>query len=433
MAPGRNLVSLPGPGVGNWLSLSGKSGACRLFAKPVLNSRQPIVRIPPVSGTFRGGIMSVLATVTARPIMAGPSVPGRIRAGQFVARIVPFSHLFRHDFEIEALNSLAMVQNIFYRPTVLAALAETGSLADQMQLVLVHGPDGVLRAFVPMAARRGALGAPLRLGRAFCGVHHFDATPLIDRSTPDAADALVAALMQAGGVIFPQVDLDGKVAKLLTTAAGRQGMKALSFGAGHRPILSGKNSNLTKQLAGRFKRARAILTRTHGKLIYSERSDRHGIKAALHTIAGMQARAHTAGSDWLAHTSPATEQLVARLLRSQDDLPVIRVHSLRAGKTGLATAIAVHSDSAALLLQYALRPHARAYLSARVLVHEAFKKASTKGRSWTFASAGQETDRALSALLPHTRRFGQLVIAPPMRAEAEWALGQLARLTQSPA
>ncbi|NOZ32047.1 MAG: hypothetical protein GXP01_03000 [Alphaproteobacteria bacterium] len=410
--------------------------------------------------------MSVLATVTARPIMAGPSVPGRIRAGQFVARIVPFSHLFRHDFEIEALNSLAMVQNVFYRPTVLAALAETGSLADQIHLVLVHGPDGVLRAFAPVSTPRGTLGAPLRLGRAFCRPHHFDATPLIDRSTPGAAEALVAALMQAGGVIFPQVDLDGKVAKLLTKAAARQGMKALSFGARDRPILSGKSNKLTKQLAGRLKRARAILTTTHGTLKYIERADRPGIEATLQAFEGMWNFGHKQNPEFLVHASSpgrfqdkwarlsdsetrpgndlepcfATvktgnalyERLMSRLLRAQDDVPVIRALRLRAGTKDLAAAIVVHSGGAARLLQYGLKPHARANLAAMVLAGSALRKAGKNGGTWTLAGAGPEADRVLVPYLPQMRRFGQLVIAPPMRAEAEWALGQLARLTQSP-
>lgn len=191
------------------------------------------------------GAQTASAASKARPILAGATAAARLEARGHVARIVPFTHLYRHSFEIEALNRAALDPNPAYHPSVIAAHAMASGLAPRLRLVLVHDSGGVLRGFAPLVMRR--LGGVFRLARALLVPGVDDSTPLIDAAIPTAAAALVEGVAELGGARFDRVTTGGRTAMALTmAAAGSPGMKAMATGAGDRMALDCRDRKAIK-------------------------------------------------------------------------------------------------------------------------------------------------------------------------------------------
>jgi hypothetical protein len=397
--------------------------------------------------------MSVLAAINPRPILAGPSVPGMAgaEAGAFVTRVVPFSHLFRHDFEIEALNRQAIRPNVFYHPVVLAALAQQCPPRGEIRLVMVHGRDGVLRAMAPVVSPSAAAGGRLRLGSGFCGPLHPDATPLIDGATPEAADTLVAGLMQAGGAVFDHVDLDGPVARLLKQAAERKGLKALCHGEQDRTGFASDGSKTAGNDRRVIKSARTALSKTFGRLRYNALSDAKEIEAALTAanemdrLAGLCADLSAGSAVQIATDNglrsteravtpaegPPARGLIGRLLRGQEDAPLLSAHRLQGGRTDLAIAITLSLGDTFWLWRLAIKPGAARKLAGLVLADMAERRANANFAQWSLEGNGFGAGADFGPYAPRKRRYGHLIVASPFRADAERAMGRLAHAARN--
>jgi hypothetical protein len=277
--------------------------------------------------------MPSLAHPVARPILAGAAAAARVGAGGMLSRMAPFTHLFRHAFEIEALASVALDPNPGYRPAVIAAEAAAGGLGPHIRLLMIHDPEGVLRAFAPV--RVPSLGERVAgLPRALTVTGLADATPLIDAAQPAAALALVEALSGFGGARFEGIAATGRTAACLVEAAeSLHGVKAQLWPAGDRIVLDcadpkAVRARLDAGYGAELKSARAALSSRFGRLRMEKIVDEPKFARALarlHTMVGSRSAIGAVCLDTLA--------------RAQSDEMCLCLHRLKAGTAEIGMAL----------------------------------------------------------------------------------------------
>lgn len=273
--------------------------------------------------------MPSLAREMPRPILAGAAAAARVGVDGMLARVAPFTHLFRHAFEIEALASVALDPNPGYRPAVIAAEVAAVALGPHIRLAMIHDPDGVLRAFAPVVLP--SFGARLAgLPRALTIAGRFDATPLIDAAQPEAAVALVEALGTLGGARFDGMARAGRTTtRLMEAARSLPAVKAHGWDQGERLVLDCSD---LKTMRGRLdhafradlKAARAALAHRFGRLRMEMITDEPGFSRALARFHGLNGKCPAlmgGGLDTLA--------------RAQSDEMCLSLHRLKAGTAEL--------------------------------------------------------------------------------------------------
>lgn len=277
--------------------------------------------------------MPTMAQQVSRPILAGAAAAARVGAGGMLARMAPFTHLFRHAFEIEALAAVALDPNPGYRPAVIAAEAAAAGLGPQIRLLMIHDPEGVLRAFAPL--RVPTLSERIAgLPRALTVTGLADATPLIDAAQPAAATALVEALSEFGGAQFDGLaETGGTAARLVEAARGLDGVKTRVWPAGERLVLDcadakAVRARLDRDYRAELKSARAALTRRFGRLRMDKITNEpkfSELLERLRTMVGSRSAIGAGGLDTLA--------------RAQSDEMCLCLHRLKAGKAELGMAL----------------------------------------------------------------------------------------------
>ena len=347
----------------------------------------------------------------ARPIVSGAVAPAHIQARFHVARIAPFTHLFRHSFEIEALNREAMDPNPAFHPAAIAAFAMSSGLAPRLRLVLVHDADGVLRAFAPVVAR--SMGAPFRLPRVLMVAGIDDATPLIDRAAPDAAGTLVEGLAELGGARFDRIPAASETfAALVTAADALRNLRHAESAAGdqmgldcmhHAPVA---DPDYRHDLDA----ARRELEHRFGKLKFERLRSNSAVARAADEL-----RAFLPGAN--------LPQGLDSLARADADDACLVLHRLRAGKLTLAISAGLVAGSryAGLVIGFnrsadaPTTPPVFSVMLSEALLRDADISHATGGPS--FISPAW-----------HAEPLAMLSVGTSMQLEADRALGGLARL-----
>jgi len=277
--------------------------------------------------------MPSLAHQVPRPILAGAAAAARVGAGGMLARMAPFTHLFRHAFEIEALAAVALDPNPGYRPAVIAAEAAAAGLGPSVRLLMIHDPEGVLRAFAPI--RVPSLGERIAgLPRALTVTDLADATPLIDVGQPAAAQALVEALSGYGGARFDGIAATGRTGGCLVEAAERlDGVKTHLWPAGDRMVLDcadpkAARARLDADYRADLKSARAALTSRFGRLRMEKIVDEPKFSRALARLRTMVGSRSAIGAGPL-----------DTLARAQPDEKCLCLHRLKAGTAEIGMAL----------------------------------------------------------------------------------------------
>ena len=359
--------------------------------------------------------MTTLVQSRTRPILVGAFAAALMESNGLVARIVPFSHLFRHAFEIEALNAAAIDPNPGYHPAVIAAHAMGGGLTSRIRLVLIHDPDGVLRAFVPLVMSRLA-GGVLRLPAALDipGVHN--RMPIIDAGMPKAASALVEAIARFGGARMDGVASKTGTARVLVGAtAALSGMRALMFNFGERPVLACRDQGevaggIDAEYRADLANAKHRLGERFGRLRLERLQAGARFAAAYETFrCAPEGAAGCTGYD--------------RLAAAQEDENCLLIHRLVAGTTVLGMAMGLVAARRYVGIDTWIDRSLDAPAVPPVM---AVKLSEALARDPKVDLATGGADVVTPAW--RTEPTADLVIGAAMQAEAERALDRLSRL-----
>lgn len=240
-----------------------------------------------------------------------------------------------------ALSVRALETNVFYEPAfVLAAGRHLG--AQPARFAAVRQGEALLGLF-PLAQRRPGLS------RGWSMMFTPYGAPLVDR---ERAQAVLSAYLhwmrgESGGMLFPQIDVDGPFGLALRVAADRGG-SPLSRLDEHRraALLPGDGSALSPRRAKEMRRLAKRLGET-GALRVERATTPPDVAAALTTFLALERMGWKGRAGSALASQPGTEAFVQGMTTDLAAAGGCRIDVLYAGSTPVAAGIVLRSGGRA--------------------------------------------------------------------------------------